>query len=146
MNPFIEEKREKAQARKEQIMALIKRKPISVRDVAEQFKVSIATARNDLNALKKGKRVGSYRSSEAERKGIMLYALPEQVPPGKRRKKKTTVRVRRRPTRARRSRPVRRRAAGGSAGNAALQTLINVLLDRLTQLEIKVDNLGRGKR
>ena len=51
MNPFIERKKEVAQARKAQIMDLIHKKPLSVADVVQHFDVSVATARNDLNAL-----------------------------------------------------------------------------------------------
>lgn len=148
MNPFIEKKKEQAKARKEQLMGLVKKRPLSVTDVVEHFNVSVATARNDLNALKKSKLVGGYRSSEEGQKGIMLYALPEAVPPGKRRKRRTATRKRKAGTRARRGRPVRRRrrVTAAVSNGGALQTVLNVLLDRLTQLEVKVESLSRSKR
>lgn len=148
MNPFIEQKKEQAQARKAHIISLIKKKPLSVSDVVDHFKVSVATARNDLNALKKSKHVGAYRSSEEGQRGIMLYALPEHVPPGKRRKKKVVTR-KRKTTRGRRGRPpVRRRrrtVTAANQNNGAMQ-MINMLMDRLIQLEVKVEGLRGSKR
>ena len=152
MNPFIEQKKEQAQARKADILHLIKKQALSVNDVVERFNVSVATARNDLNALKKSKAVGAYRSSEEGQRGIMLYAMPDQIPAGKRRKRKAvTPRKRRATTRGRRGRPVvrrRRRATTSAAGqNSGAMAMVSTLMDRLIQLEVKVESFIRsGKR